>query len=46
MQALSVDAARSNAEAHFAYIRAAFDAFMQRYLQQHAAHAGALGLRA
>lgn len=41
MQALSIDAARSNVEAHFTYICSAFEGFMRRYAQQSALHAGA-----
>ena len=40
VQALSIDAATGNVEAHYAYICDAFQAFMQRYAQQAAAHAG------
>lgn len=43
MQALSTDAATSNVELHYAYICDAYGAFMARYRQQAAAHAGALG---
>ena len=40
VQALSIDAATSNVELHYAYIRDSFGAFMARYQQQHAQHAG------
>ena len=40
VQALSIDAATGNVEAHYAYICDAFQAFMQRYAQQATAHAG------
>ena len=43
VQALSIDAARTNVEAHFSYICGAFEGFMQRYLAQHAVHAGGCG---
>lgn len=43
VQALSIDAARSNVEAHFAYICGAFERFMQRYLALQAVHAGEAG---
>ena len=41
VQALSIDAATANVEAHYAYICTAFSAFTQRYGAQRAAHAGA-----
>ena len=40
VQALSIDAATSNVEVHYAYICDAFGAFMQRYRAEHASHAG------
>jgi hypothetical protein len=43
VQALSIDAATSNVELHYAYICDAFGAFTSRYQQQHAAHAGGAG---
>ncbi|EFN58270.1 hypothetical protein CHLNCDRAFT_57098 [Chlorella variabilis] len=42
VQALSIDAATSNVELHYAYIRDSFGAFMARYQQQHAQHAEVL----
>ena len=42
VQALSIDAATSNVEVHYAYICDAFGAFMQRYRAEHASHAGGL----
>lgn len=41
VQALSIDAATANVEVHYAYICDAYGAFMGRYQQQAAAHAGA-----
>lgn len=41
VQAMSIDAATANVEVHYAYICDAYGAFMARYQQQAAAHAGA-----
>ena len=40
VQALSIDAATSNVEVHYAYMCDAFGTFMQRYRAEHASHAG------
>lgn len=40
VQALCIDAATANVEAHYAYICDAFSAFVAAYRAQHAAHAG------
>lgn len=43
VQAMSIDAATANVEVHYAYICDAYGAFMARYQQQAAAHAGVEG---
>jgi hypothetical protein len=43
VQAVCIDAATSNVELHYAYIRDAYAAFIARFQQQHAAHAGGPG---
>lgn len=40
VQAVCIDAATSNVELHYAYIRDAYAAFHARFQQQHAAHTG------
>eukprot|EP00887_Chlorella_sp_A99_P002015 scaffold18.g2015.t1 len=42
VQALSIDAATSNVEVHYAYICDAFSSFMQQYTQQHNMHSDVL----